>query len=91
MDEKEEDISAQEIDTVRLRHRPLTPEWLEEVFRVRAQVLKDANGYIFEDSVVAVRREREKRTKALMQTVSGQHDKDPYAEDTGEEQAEDGF
>lgn len=49
-----------------LRERPVTPEFLEEVYKVREQVMRDAKGQPFEDSVEAIRRAREERTRELM-------------------------
>jgi hypothetical protein len=61
-----EDSVPSEETISQLRERPLTPEFLEEVYRVREQVKQDAKGEPFEDSVEAIRRAREERTRELM-------------------------
>jgi 2'-5' RNA ligase len=53
-----------------LRRRPLTPELLKHVYRVREQIMQDTNGRLFEDSTEIIRQQREKRTKHLM----GEHE-----------------
>lgn len=45
--------------------RPLTPEYLEQIHRVRERIIKESKGQGFEDSAEAVRRMREERTKYL--------------------------
>jgi hypothetical protein len=45
--------------------RPLTPEYLEQIHRVRERIIKESKGQAFEDSAEAVRRMREERTKYL--------------------------
>jgi uncharacterized protein (DUF1778 family) len=43
----------------------LTPEYLEQIHRVRERIIKESKGQGFEDSAEAVRRMREERTKYL--------------------------
>ena len=69
------------------KQHPLPDDFLEQVYRVREQVIQDSRGELFEDSAELIRREREKRTEHLMQVISGQYGKDPYEEDTLEEQS----
>jgi hypothetical protein len=49
-----------------LHRRPLTPEILEQVYRVREQILQGTNGKLFEDSTEIIRQQREERTRQLM-------------------------
>lgn len=87
MDEQEQDFSKKNTKKLRPQRRPVTAEFLEQVMQVRAQVIKDANGYIFEDSTELIRQMREERTRELMQAITGKYDEDPDAEDASEEQA----
>jgi len=61
-----EDRVPLEETTTQLREHPVTLEFLEEVYKVRQQVIQDAKGEPFEDSVEAIRRAREERTRELM-------------------------
>ncbi len=45
---------------------PLTPDFLEQVYRVREAVIKDSKGEPFEDSTEIIRQMREERTRYLM-------------------------
>ncbi len=49
-----------------LHRRPLTPELLEQVYRVREQIMQESNGKLFEDSTEIIRQQREERTRQLM-------------------------
>lgn len=49
-----------------LHRRPLTPEFMEQVYRVRERVLQESNGLLFEDSTEKIRQQREERTRQLM-------------------------
>jgi hypothetical protein len=69
------------------QHRPVTREAIERLRQIREEIMKDRNGELFEDSAEILRREREKRTEYLMQVFTGQYGKDPYEEDTSEEQS----
>jgi hypothetical protein len=68
------------------QQRRIPDDFLEQVHRIREQVIQDSRGELFEDSTELIRQEREKRTEYLMQVISGQYGKDPYEEDTLEEQ-----
>ena len=69
------------------QRRPATRRMAEELRQIREEIMKDRNGKLFEDSAELIRREREKRTEYLMQVISGEYGKDPYEEDTLEEQS----
>jgi hypothetical protein len=69
------------------QQRRIPDDFLEQVHRIREQVIQDSKGELFEDSAELIRREREKRTEYLMQVISGEYGKDPYEEDTPEEQS----
>ncbi len=88
-DEEEESTPEQaapnETNVIHQR-RPATRRMSEQLRQIREEIMKDRNGKLFEDSTELIRREREKRTEYLMQVISGQHGKDPYEEDTPEEQ-----
>jgi len=49
-----------------LHRRSLTPEFLEQVYRVREQIMQGTNGKPFEDSTEMIRQMREERTRQLM-------------------------
>jgi hypothetical protein len=49
-----------------LHRRPLTPELLEQVYRVRERIRQETNGQLFEDSTEIIRQQREERTRQLM-------------------------
>ncbi len=49
-----------------LHRRPLTPELLEQVYRVREEIMQGTNGRLFEDSTEIIRQQREERTRQLM-------------------------
>lgn len=49
-----------------LHRRPLTPELLEQVYRVREQIIQGTNGRLFEDSTEIIRQQREERTRQLL-------------------------
>jgi len=46
--------------------KPIPEDFLEQVHRVREQVIKDSKGEIFEDSTELIRQMREERTRYLM-------------------------
>jgi len=50
----------------RLHRRPLTPELLEQVHRVREEIMQRTNGLLFEDSTEIIQQQREERTRQLM-------------------------
>jgi len=68
------------------QRRPATHRMSEGLRQIREEIMKSRNGKLFEDSAELIRREREKRTEYLMQVISGEYGKDPYEEDTLEEQ-----
>jgi len=68
------------------QRRPATHRMSERLRQIREEIMKSRNGKLFEDSAELIRREREKRTEHLMQVISGEYGKDPYEEDTLEEQ-----
>jgi 2'-5' RNA ligase len=49
-----------------LHRRPVTPEFMEQVYRVREQIMQGTNGKLFEDSTEIIRQQREERTRQLM-------------------------
>lgn len=49
-----------------LHRRPLTPELLKQVYRVREQIMQRTNGKLFEDSTEIIRQQREERTRQLL-------------------------
>jgi hypothetical protein len=49
-----------------LHRRPLTPELLEQVYRVRERIRQETNGQMFEDSTEIIRQQREERTRQLL-------------------------
>ena len=90
-EEEEESMTTEQIVTDEAneperRGRPITREAIERLRRIREEIMKERNGKLFEDSAELIRREREKRTEYLMQVISGEYGKDPYEEDTLEEQ-----
>lgn len=81
-----EQIVPEEANKAPRQWRPVTSKTFEGLRRIREEIMKERNGKLFEDSVELIRREREKRTEYLMQVISGEYGKDPYEEDTAEEQ-----
>lgn len=61
-----EDRVPSEETITQLKEHPVTPEFLEEVYKVRQQIIRDAKGEPFEDSAEVIRRAREERTRELM-------------------------
>lgn len=51
--------------------RPVTRKTLEALDRIRERLMQGRNGQPFEDSARVIRRERIKRTKYLMETITG--------------------
>ena len=90
-DDEEESTTAEQIvpeeaNKASRQRRPVTSETFERLRQIREEIMKSRNGKLFEDSAELIRREREKRTEHLMQVISGEYGKDPYEEDTLEEQ-----
>jgi 2'-5' RNA ligase len=50
----------------RVHWHPVTPELLEQVYRVRERIRQESKGKIFEDSTEIIRQQREERTRQLM-------------------------
>lgn len=74
--DKDEDRMPSEATTTQLREHPVTPEFLEEVYKVRQQVTRDSSGKLFEDSAKLIDEMRDERTRQLMQAISGQYEYD---------------
>ena len=86
MEEQQQSSADGKANETQRQERSLPGDFLEQVHRIREQVIQDSKGELFEDSAELIRREREKRTEYLMQVISGEYGKDPYEEDTLEEQ-----
>jgi predicted metal-dependent RNase len=54
-----------EVGLTQQEEHPVTPEFLEQVYRVRQRIFKESKGELFEDSVELIRQQREDRTKYL--------------------------
>jgi hypothetical protein len=54
-----------EVGFTQQEEHPVTPEFLEQVYRVRQRIFKESNGQLFEDSAELIRQQREDRTKYL--------------------------
>jgi hypothetical protein len=92
MDEQNKHLEDDESDRPQQRRRPVKREFIEKLRELRELIMKDRGGKPFEeDSTELLRKEREKRTEYLMQVATGQYGKDPYAEDTTEEQPKNGI
>jgi 2'-5' RNA ligase len=50
----------------RVHWHSVTPELLEQVYRVREQIMQESKGKIFEDSTEIIRQQREERTRQLL-------------------------
>lgn len=46
---------------------PVTPEFLEQVYRVRERIMRESKGKLFEDSAELLRQQREERIQYLEQ------------------------
>ena len=44
---------------------PVTPDYLEQILRVRERIMRESKGQLFEDSAEMIRQMREERTKYL--------------------------
>lgn len=87
MEEQQQSPADDKANETQRQERSLPDDFLEQVHRIREQVIQDSKGELFEDSAEILRREREKRTEYLMQVFTGQYDKDLYDESTPEEQS----
>ena len=85
MEEQQQSPADDKANETQRQERSLPDDFLEQVHRIREQVIQDSKGELFEDSTELIRREREKRTEYLMQVISGEYGKDPFEEDTLEE------
>ena len=56
----EEDMAQEE-------WQPIPANIMEDVARVRERIIRESNGYIFEDSAESIRQQREERTQYLEQ------------------------
>jgi predicted DNA binding CopG/RHH family protein len=54
-----------ELGFTQQEEHPVTPEFLEQVYRVRQRIFKESKGELFEDSAESIRQQREDRTKYL--------------------------
>lgn len=62
-------------------------DFLEQVYRVRKQVIKDSKGELFEDSTELIRQMREERTRELMgEEIMDVQKPDSTSDDTNKEQ-----
>ena len=86
MEEQQQSPADDKANETQRQERSLPDDFLEQVHRIREQVIQDSKGELFEDSTELIQQEREKRTEYLMQVISGEYGKDPYEEDTLEEQ-----
>jgi hypothetical protein len=92
MDEQNKHLEDDKTDKSLQRGRLATRESIEKLRELRELIMKDRGGKPFEeDSTELLRKEREKHTEHLMQVATGQYGKDPYAEDTPEEQPKNGI
>ena len=73
MEEQQQRSADDEANETRRQERSLPDDFLEQVHRIREQVIQDSRGELFEDSTELIRQEREKRTKQLMQAATGQY------------------
>ena len=61
------EVVPDETSMTQQEEHPVTPDFLEEVYRVRERIMRESNGQLFEDSAEMVRRQREERTQYLEQ------------------------
>ncbi|GAC1568734.1 MAG: hypothetical protein NVS3B14_18960 [Ktedonobacteraceae bacterium] len=62
----EQSVPDEIIIAEQARH-PVPPDILDEVYRIREQVIRESKGHIFEDSTEVLRRMREERTEYIEQ------------------------
>src|SRR5436190_5032884 len=74
MEEQQQSPADDKANETQRRERSLPDDFLEQVHRIREQVIQDSKGELFEDSTEVIRQEREKRTNQLMLAVTGQYD-----------------
>lgn len=56
-----------EASLVQRQGRPIPANFLEDVYQVREQVMRDSKGELFDDSTEMIRQMREERTRQLME------------------------
>jgi hypothetical protein len=54
-----------EANVILEEEHPVTPEYLEQILRVRERIMRESKGQLFEDSAEMIRQMREERTKYL--------------------------
>lgn len=54
-------------NVIEQEEHPVTPDFLEQVYRVRERIMRESNGKLFEDSAELLRQQREERTQYLEQ------------------------
>lgn len=61
-----EETVPEEVSIKQRERRPVTPEAVERLLRVREKIIQDRQGKPFEDSTEMIRQMREERTRELM-------------------------
>ncbi len=54
-----------EANVILEEEHPVTPDYLEQILRVRERIMRESKGQLFEDSAEMIRQMREERTKYL--------------------------
>jgi len=54
-----------EANVILEEEHPVTPDFLEQILRVRERIMRESKGQLFEDSAEMIRQMREERTKYL--------------------------
>jgi hypothetical protein len=60
-----EKIVPDEANVILEEEHPVTPDFLEQILRVRERIMRESKGQLFEDSAEMIRQMREERTKYL--------------------------
>jgi len=60
-----EEAVPDEVSTTQRQRHQIPDDFLEQVYRVREQVIRDSKGELFEDSTEMIRQMREERTRQL--------------------------
>lgn len=63
-------VVPKETHAVQRPHHVVPDDIMEQVYRVREQVIRDSKGHIFEDSAEVLREQREERSQDLEQPVA---------------------
>src|SRR5216684_2947667 len=66
MEEQSQRSTVDETNALQQQWHTIPDDFLEQVYRVREQVIKDSKGELFEDSTELIRHMREERTRELM-------------------------